>query len=344
MADLLTPVSLTPVSLTPVSVSLLTISQRSRFKCLQNLAQLIQLQNYTNIIEWIIVEGSRNQSDADINKENIKSLHCSNVPIKYIEYEFGLKLSDLRNKGNDACIGDIIVVMDDDDYYPSCRVSHAVQKLQESGYQIAGTSNVLMYDYNINKLYQFNVLGPYHATNNTMAYTREYLNWNRHDPGLINAEEKSFTRNFNNFMVQLDPEKCIIVSSHSSNTVCKQYFVDGVHNQILHHVKYINKPLTNYIEPHIISWFKRAFKSINTGPQVSLKLTKDDIINRLRHQIAQLKEENAKLRERAQLGTEGALSEREGALSESAQLGTKGALSERAQSGTEGALKAQITV
>ena len=52
------------------------------------------------------------------------------MKIIYIEYS-GKALSDLRNIGNNKCSGDIIVCMDDDDYYPVERVSHAVDALKK---------------------------------------------------------------------------------------------------------------------------------------------------------------------------------------------------------------------
>jgi len=67
------------------SVSIVTITQYSRFNCLKNLYNLIHLQDYTNIKEWIIVEGSKNAKDADLNKVNIhylKQLKESLSPFK----------------------------------------------------------------------------------------------------------------------------------------------------------------------------------------------------------------------------------------------------------------------
>ena len=49
-------------------VSIVTITQSNRYDCLMNLYELIKLQNYQNIKEWIIVEGSKNENDALINK------------------------------------------------------------------------------------------------------------------------------------------------------------------------------------------------------------------------------------------------------------------------------------
>ena len=54
------------------SVSIITISQYSRFKCLQNLYELIQLQDYPFILEWIIVEGSKTKES---KIENSKQIH-----------------------------------------------------------------------------------------------------------------------------------------------------------------------------------------------------------------------------------------------------------------------------
>ena len=51
------------------TVSLLTITQRSRNKCLKNLLEFINKQTYQHIIEWVIVEGSKTQKDAEENKK-----------------------------------------------------------------------------------------------------------------------------------------------------------------------------------------------------------------------------------------------------------------------------------
>ena len=106
------------------SVSLLTITQYSRRDCLSNLSMLIQQQIYKNIVEWVIVEGSRNETDAIKNAKLISEMKQNNIT--YVPYQPSQSLSDLRNIGNKTCKGDIIVCMDDDDYYPPTRVSHAV--------------------------------------------------------------------------------------------------------------------------------------------------------------------------------------------------------------------------
>ena len=96
-----------------IPVSLLTITQRSRNKCLKNLLDFILHQTYNGIIEWVIVEGSKTEKDAEENKEFIinEIMNKPHFHVKYIGYEEGSKLSDLRNRGNDSCKGDIIVCM-----------------------------------------------------------------------------------------------------------------------------------------------------------------------------------------------------------------------------------------
>jgi glycosyltransferase involved in cell wall biosynthesis len=107
------------------TVSIVTITQLKRFECLKILQNLIQNQTYTNIIEWVIIEGSRDKESAEINKNNIKSLTQGNIV--YLEYKENRKLGELRNIANKVCKGDITVCMDDDDYYPPTRVAHAVE-------------------------------------------------------------------------------------------------------------------------------------------------------------------------------------------------------------------------
>ena len=225
------------------TVSLLTITQRSRNKCLKNLLDFILHQTYNGIVEWVIVEGSKTEKDAEENKEFIineiiineiiineiiineiiinEINNKTHFPIKYIGYEEGSKLSDLRNRGNDSCKGDIIVCMDDDDYYPPKRVETAVAKLTHSTKQIAGCSYAYMYHYNLDKLYKFKSFGRNHSTNNCFAYKKEYLLTHRHEAGLDLGEEMSFTNGFTEPMIQLDSEDCIVISSHRSNTFDK---------------------------------------------------------------------------------------------------------------------------
>lgn len=205
------------------AVSIVTVTQLTRFECILNLYELVKLQTYENIVEWVIVEGSQHEKDGLQNKINIQQIienHSLNFKIIYINYS-GQKLSDLRNLGNESCIGDIIVCMDDDDYYPQTSVKHAVETLVKSPYLLAGCTDIYMYEYRLKKMYKCYGFHAFHSTNNIMAYKREYLNHHKYESGLSMGEEASFTNNYTAPMVQLSAKKSIIVSSHYNNTFDK---------------------------------------------------------------------------------------------------------------------------
>jgi len=210
------------------TISVVTITQESRQKCIMNLCDFIEKQTYRNkITEWVIVEGSKTKEEANRNKEFIKNklFRITDIPITYVEQPEGegekLKLSDFRNIGNEVSQGDIIICMDDDDYYPPMRIEDAVLKLTSTKKQIAGCSSVYLYDYKFEKLYKFKRFSYNHSTNNCLAYKKEYLLNHRYAEGLSSGEEMSFTDSFSEPMIQLDANKCIVVSSHNSNTFDK---------------------------------------------------------------------------------------------------------------------------
>lgn len=255
----------TTLSQVPLTVSIVTISQWKRFNCLQILCDLIRDQTYDNTIEWVIVEGSRSEEDAQANAQAIKSLE-SKVPITYIPYDGDVKLGALRNRGNSACKGDITVVMDDDDYYPPERISHAVEKLSKTKAEIAGCSAMYIYDYFLEGLYKFNEFGPNHSTNNCMAWKRDYLKRNKHDPEKDSAEESSFTFAYKEPMVQLDADKTIVVSSHQSNTYNKRELLIGGTHKINSTINQINAQVTDFIKEPYFSRLKSIFYNETVSP------------------------------------------------------------------------------
>lgn len=244
------------------TVSIVTITQFKRFQCLEILNDMIEAQTYDNIIEWVIVEGSLYEEDCFKNVENIQGLKkISKLNIIYLEKVKGEKLGALRNKGNKACSGDITVVMDDDDYYPPNRVEHAVEKLSESKLLIAGCSSMYIYDFTLDKLCKFKKFGPYHSVNNCLAWKKAYLEKYSHDPTKDCGEEPSFTNNFKEPMIQLDSEKTVIQSSHSSNTFNKRELITGGVTKINETLTEVNLPITNFISEPIFSRMAKIFTS-----------------------------------------------------------------------------------
>ena len=251
------------------SVSLVTITQYKRFKCLEILIDIIFNQTYKNIIEWVIVEGSHNYEDILNNSLNIQNLIANsklNFPIIYVKPENDTKLGGLRNIGNEKCVGDITVCMDDDDFYPNNRVEHAVTKLMSSSYKLAGCDKMLMYDYNLGKLYQFKGFGPNHSTNSCMAWKKEYLLNNKHDETKESGEELSFTQNYTQKMVQLDPKSSVILSSHNSNTYNKKKIIVSIYAQQNDSMKEVHESISKYIDKSILSRYKNLFTNNIKSP------------------------------------------------------------------------------
>ena len=246
---------------TDIPVSIITVTQLKRFNCLQVLRDLIKDQTYKNIVEWVVVEGSKTEQDANINAKNMEFFKENlglSLNFVYIKWEPNTKLGELRNRGNKACTGDITVCMDDDDYYFPDRVEYAVSKLSKSQAKIAGCSAVMIYDYFLEKLFKFHQFAPNHSTNNCMAWKKEYLLTNSHDSSKEMAEEASFTKNFTEPMVQLEAEHTIIVSSHDGNTFNKrELLVGGTHklNPTLYEVPNVKK----YIKEPYLSKYTKLF-------------------------------------------------------------------------------------
>lgn len=205
-------------------ISVVTVSQLNRHKTLVLLKDMLEEQTFRkHIFEWVIVEGSKNIADAEENKKHIQKLSDSTtIKIKYIEFEEGAKLGRLRNKCNDAAEGDYIVCFDDDDYYFPQRLEHTITELSKSNKLIAGCQGIYIYDFYLNKQYFSGHVGETFSTNGCMAYKKEYLIDNRYKDSDEAGEESEFTKSFSRPMVQLDPNKIAIMTSHNVNTFNKR--------------------------------------------------------------------------------------------------------------------------
>lgn len=170
-------------------------------------------------MEWIII---------DDGTDKIDDLVSDHPKVKYFSYDKKMPLGKKRNLMHEKCQGDIIVYMDDDDYYPSMRVSHAVEKLQANPLALcAGSSRIFVYYDHIDKIYQFGPYGEKHATAGTFAFRKELLKDRRYNDDACLAEEKDFLNNYTVPFVQLDPEKVILVFAHDHNTVNKKKLLEN---------------------------------------------------------------------------------------------------------------------
>jgi len=165
-------------------------------------------------IEWLIVDDGTDKIEDMVTK----------IPqVKYFKFDEKISLGKKRNFLNEKCSGDIIIYMDDDDYYPPERISHAVDMLRQNPKALcAGSSAMYIYFKHINKMYQFGPYGQNHATAATFAFRRELLKQTKFDEESCVAEEKKFLKDYTIPMVQLESKKSILVFSHIHNSFDKK--------------------------------------------------------------------------------------------------------------------------
>ena len=149
------------------SVSILTVTQEVRRSYLNILYDNIQNQTYKNISEWLIVDSS--------NGEYIKNFKNSRFEVKHINVNIADNLGLLRNKGNMMATSEIIVRMDDDDYFFPSYIDHCVNKLLKSNKHVAGCSTFYIHDLLNYKTYKQNI------SMTVLAYRREYLTNHKYD-------------------------------------------------------------------------------------------------------------------------------------------------------------------
>ena len=173
------------------------------------------------LMEWIVIDDGE-----DCVKDLFEGVEC----VKYFRVEEKMKLGKKRNFMHTKCSGEIIVYMDDDDYYPPERVNHAVNRLRSQPKALAsGSSCMYIYFKHIEKIVQFGPYGPRHATAGTFAIRKELLKETKYDDDKEMAEEKAFLKNYTVAFVQLDPMKTILCFSHDKNTFDKKKLLINPH-------------------------------------------------------------------------------------------------------------------
>ena len=185
---------------------------------IQNMFECFRNQDYPKSkMEWIIV---------DDGTDKIKDLveDISAVKIKYVELEEKVSLGKKRNMLHKESTGEILIYIDDDDYYPPERVHHAVTELIQSKKLIAGSSRLYIW-FQEEGVWQFGPYGPNHATAGTFAFKRELLNSTNYEEDASFAEEKKFLHNYTIPLIQLDPFKTMLVFNHAHNTINKRSFI-----------------------------------------------------------------------------------------------------------------------
>lgn len=230
-----------------------------------------------DLMEWIII---------DDGTDHIEDLVKDISGVKYFKYNEKMTLGKKRNLMHEKSKGDIIVYMDDDDYYPPERVSHAVEKLIKNKNALcAGSSEIYVWFKHIQKMVQFGPYSPKHATAGTFAFKRELLKQTSYDDNASLAEEKHFLKNYSIPFTQLEPLKTILVFSHNHNTFDKKKLLNNIDGKF---TRYSGKKVDDFIKQEDLRLFyMEKIENLLENYEPGLPKYKPDVIK----QTKQLEEE-----------------------------------------------------
>ena len=208
------PTGLRPMSTHP-PVTIVTPTYNRR-KFIPYLIECIKAQTYPlDRMEWLVFDDGSDKI-LDLLTPYLKTLN-----IRYFTSDTKLNIGVKRNRLHDEARGEVIVVMDDDDYYSEDRVSHAVRTLVSRKVELVGSSRNHLFFTDDQSIWECGPYGPTHSTFGTMAFQKSLTRTHRCDETVTFAEEVSFTDHYKVPMAQLDPMKVMLVMCHSENTYNK---------------------------------------------------------------------------------------------------------------------------
>ena len=131
--------------------------------------QYFRRQDYPNL-ELLVVDDGR---------DAVADCVPSDSRVRYLRLPHKLNVGAKRNFACEQARGEIIVHWDDDDWYPSRRVSAQVRALAEGGYDVCGTSQLFYFDPARDRAwrYRFSQPGRRWVAGNTLAYKKSF--WSR---------------------------------------------------------------------------------------------------------------------------------------------------------------------
>ena len=257
-----------------VSVCTPTFNRRPFFS---TLFQCFRNQTYPkHRVEWIIVDDGTDKISDLVTQSEI-------TQIKYIPVEQKMTLGAKRNLMHIHATGSIIVYMDDDDYYPPERISHAVETLMSNPHALcAGSSELYLYFKHIGKMFQFGPYGPNHSTAGTFAFKRELLKITKYNDNSSLAEEREFLKEYTIPFVQLDPMKTILVFSHIHNSFDKRKLLETQPPQFMKESsKNVHDFIRLYSEEPIHDFFMKHIDELLEAYSPGLPIMKPDVLKQM---------------------------------------------------------------
>ena len=207
-------------NLPKVSIVTLSHNRKHMFK--------LAIYNFNTInypkdkIEWVIYDTSNKEDRVeDLLPNEVKR---SELNINYIYDNTNLKsIGETRNNSITHCSNDIVVFMDDDDYYPQDSVLNRVSHLIHYNKKMVGCTIVGCFNINkfISYIYSEPVLSQYHRRISpaTLCFYKNIINdtCRFNDDNIFECETIFKNMNYNDFK-EISWENIIISISHKNNT------------------------------------------------------------------------------------------------------------------------------
>ncbi len=171
-------------------------------------------------LEWIIYDDGTDSIEDIIKESNISE-------IRYFKSDVKETVSSKRNFINSKAKGDIIVNIDDDDYYSVDRISYAVDMfLSNPTLLFAGCRTTYIYFTETGLIYRATSSNKDESTAGTFVYRRELLEQTSYNNNRALAEEQDFLKDNKFEMIDLDPMRTMLVISHGQNSFDKKIMLE----------------------------------------------------------------------------------------------------------------------
>ncbi|MBJ9836861.1 glycosyltransferase [Citrobacter freundii] len=234
--------------------------------------------------ELVILDDSPQSHQSIIDR--LTQNHPEKFNIRYIYHPEKLDLGRKRNMLNELARGEYILCMDDDDYYPSDKISYTIEMMLRHRALISGSDQIPIWYSHINRIFKTHSFGKRHILNGTFCYHRNYLKKHRYVDECNLGEEEGFTNKFTVEPLQLPGERTIICVSHSQNTFDKDFVLGS------------SEPLEGSIEqwvadPMLKNWYQSLHNATYSAPIDWTVIDQIIVINldKRADRLAQIKQE-----------------------------------------------------
>jgi len=158
---------------------------------------------------------------ADDGDDPVGDLVADDPRVQYVRSRRRLTIGAKRNLCASVARGEILVHMDDDDWYPADRVASCVTALADT--ELVGKSELWVYHVASARILLYPAVSEGHACAGPLAYRRSY--WERrHFPDVMTGEEPYFLDEYRAPLRQLpEPaERVALCIAHGENRIGKR--------------------------------------------------------------------------------------------------------------------------